>query len=76
MHYDGVLAMQEGLEALLVAAYDEIRADLSGDASRRSKLAVHCEKLELESRLAWQVHSIVQYMVHSMVRSMVQYMVH
>ena len=37
---EGILAMQERLEALLVAAYDEIRADLSGDAARRGKLEV------------------------------------
>ena len=45
---------KERLEALLVAAYDEIRADLSGDAARRGKLEAHCERLELESRMAWQ----------------------
>jgi hypothetical protein len=37
---EGILTMQERLEALLVAAYDEIRADLSGDAARRGKLEV------------------------------------
>ena len=51
---EGILSMQERLEALLVAAYDEIRADLSGDSARRGKLEVHCERLELESRMAWQ----------------------
>ena len=46
--------LQERLEALLVAAYDEIKADLSGDAARRERLEAHCERLELESRMAWQ----------------------
>ena len=48
------LPLQERLEALLVAAYDEIKADLSGDAARRERLEAHCERLELESRMAWQ----------------------
>ena len=36
--------MQERLEALLVAAYDELRADVLGDADRRRQLEQHCER--------------------------------